>query len=266
MTVSKNHQNIKPQRFLLLVTFVTNLTLVTSCINKPSFVSIEDKFKNTPKASSFHLVQKGETLFSISLRYGIDYRKLASANSIASPYHIYPGQRIDIREHNTSTTPPHPSNAKKTSKPIKSRNNRKITIVQKTYSKPKAKEKNAISNWLWPSNGRLIRPFSTQNPINKGIDIAGTLGDSVIATAAGEVVFAKQGLRGYGNLVIIEHNRKYLSAYAHVSRILVVEQEKVKAGQVIAEIGSTGTNEIKLHFEIRNNGKAVNPQNYLPAR
>lgn len=266
MTVSKNHQNIRLKPFFLLVTFVTNLTLVTSCINKPAFVSIEDKFKNTPKASSFHLVKKGETLFSISLRYGIDYRKLASANSIKRPYYIYPGQRIDIREHSPSTAQAHSYNAKKTSKPTKANKNKKETHVKKNYSSPNSPKNEAISDWLWPSNGRLIRPFSTQNPINKGIDIAGALGDSVVAVAAGEVVFAKQGLRGYGNLVIIEHNRKYLSAYAHVSRILVTEQEKVKAGQVIAEIGSTGTNEVKLHFEIRDNGKAVNPQHYLPAR
>lgn len=266
MTVSKNHQNIRLKPFLLLVTFVTNLTLVTSCINKPSFVSIEDKFKNSPKASSFHLVRKGETLFSISLRYGIDYRKLASANSIKSPYHIYPGQRIDIREHSTSTAQANPPHAKKTSKPPKPNRKEKTTSVKQTHSPSNSQKNDAISSWLWPSNGRLIRPFSTKNPINKGIDIAGTLGDSVVAVAAGEVVFAKQGLRGYGNLVIIEHNRKYLSAYAHISRILVEEQEKVKAGQVIAEIGSTGTNEVKLHFEIRDNGKAVNPQHYLPAR
>jgi lipoprotein NlpD len=112
----------------------------------------------------------------------------------------------------------------------------------------------------------LIGHFSTKKPVNKGIDIAGALGESVLAAAAGTVVYAGQGLRGYGNLVIVKHNDTYLSAYAHTSRILVSEQEVVKAGQKIAEIGSTGTDKVKLHFEIRRNGKPVDPLRYLPSR
>lgn len=108
--------------------------------------------------------------------------------------------------------------------------------------------------------------FSTKEPVNKGIDISGVLGDSVKAAAAGTVVYAGQGLRGYGNLVIVKHDDAYLSAYAHTSRILVSEQQVVKAGQKIAEKGSTGTDEVKLHFEIRKNGKPVDPLKYLPKR
>jgi lipoprotein NlpD len=100
--------------------------------------------------------------------------------------------------------------------------------------------------------------------VSKGIDIAGSLGESVLAAAAGSVVYAGTGLRGYGNLVIIRHNEKFLSAYAHASRIVVRENESVKAGQKIAEIGSTGTDKVKLHFEIRENGKPVDPLKFLP--
>src|SRR5690554_4975296 len=114
--------------------------------------------------------------------------------------------------------------------------------------------------------GRLISEYSATAPVNKGIDIAGSMGDSIFAATDGTVVYAGQGLRGYGNLVIVKHNDTYLSAYAHASRILVSEQEKVSVGQKIAEIGSTGTDKVMLHFEIRQNGKPVDPLHYLPKR
>lgn len=269
ITSSKIHRYIRPKALLGAVILISSLSFVTGCINKSSLTSVENRFNENKKAPAFHRVKQGDTLFSIALSYGIDYRKLASANSISKPYHIYEGQRIDIRSTSINRVPPRKTSAKKAPKRKVTNRNKKITNVNqpKTVQKHSISDTQAaISNWKWPSNGRLIRPFSTQEPINKGIDITGNLGDSVSAASAGTVVFAGQGLRGYGNLVIIEHNRRYLSAYAHVSRILVKEQEKVKAGQIIAEIGSTGTNEVKLHFEIRDNGKAVNPVKYLPTR
>eukprot|EP00389_Voromonas_pontica_P000884 GDKH01001308.1.p1 GENE.GDKH01001308.1~~GDKH01001308.1.p1 ORF type:complete len:108 (-),score=20.05 GDKH01001308.1:316-639(-) len=102
--------------------------------------------------------------------------------------------------------------------------------------------------------------------VNKGIDIAGKAGDSVRAAASGNVVYAGSGLLGYGNLIIVNHNEHYLSAYAHNRKILVQEGEDVKAGQVIAELGNSGTDRPKLHFEIRKNGNPVDPAHYLPAR
>lgn len=248
------------------VLFVTNLTLVTGCITNPSLTSLERKFAHNKKASDFHRVKKGETLFSIALGYGIDYHTLASTNSIAPPYQIYPGQKIDIRTYRTKQPATAQAGAKKVPKTQSTSKNKEITVVQKTVPAPIPTKNKHITKWQWPAQGRLIRPFSIRPPINKGIDIAGILGNSVTAAASGTVVFAGHGLRGYGNLVIIEHNRQYLSAYAHVNRILVNEQEKVKAGQVIAEIGSSGTNKVKLHFEIRSNGKAVNPIRYLPKK
>ena len=102
--------------------------------------------------------------------------------------------------------------------------------------------------------------------MNKGINIASSLGESVMAAAAGTVVYAGTGVRGYGNLVIVRHNDEFLSAYAHASRVLVRENQKIKAGEKIAETGSTGTDKVKLHFEIRKNGKPVNPLSYLPKK
>jgi lipoprotein NlpD len=127
-------------------------------------------------------------------------------------------------------------------------------------------ENSEITSWLWPTQGRLISKFSTGDQGNKGIDIAGQRGQSVISTAAGIVVYSGDALRGYGNLVIVKHNDNYLSAYAHNDQLLVKEGQTVSAGQKIASMGSSGTNSVRLHFEIRYQGKSVNPQRYLPAQ
>jgi lipoprotein NlpD len=121
-----------------------------------------------------------------------------------------------------------------------------------------------ISSWRWPTDGNIIEKFSDNG--NKGIDIAGSKGQAITATADGRVVYAGNALRGYGNLIIIKHNDDYLSAYAHNDTMLVREQQEVKAGQKIATMGSTGTSSTRLHFEIRYKGKSVNPLQYLPQR
>ncbi|KHT62407.1 membrane protein [Photobacterium gaetbulicola] len=121
-----------------------------------------------------------------------------------------------------------------------------------------------VAKWAWPSKGRVIAKFSNSENGNKGIDIAGQRGQSVNASASGVVVYAGNALRGYGNLVIIKHNDDYLSAYAHNDQVYVKEQQQVSVGQKIASMGSSGTNTVKLHFEIRYKGKSVDPMRYLP--
>ncbi|MCY5192336.1 murein hydrolase activator NlpD, partial [Salmonella enterica subsp. enterica serovar 1,4,[5],12:i:-] len=123
-----------------------------------------------------------------------------------------------------------------------------------------------ISAWRWPTDGKVIENFGASEGGNKGIDIAGSKGQAIVATADGRVVYAGNALRGYGNLIIIKHNDDYLSAYAHNDTMLVREQQEVKAGQKIATMGSTGTSSTRLHFEIRYKGKSVNPLRYLPQR
>ena len=123
-----------------------------------------------------------------------------------------------------------------------------------------------ISSWRWPTEGKVIENFASSEGGNKGVDIAGSKGQAIIATADGRVVYAGNALRGYGNLIIIKHNDDYLSAYAHNDTMLVREQQEVKAGQKIATMGSTGTSSTRLHFEIRYKGKSVNPLQYLPQR
>ena len=120
--------------------------------------------------------------------------------------------------------------------------------------------------WQWPTQGNVIQGFSNTDGGNKGIDISGSRGQEVKAAASGRVVYAGNALRGYGNLIIIKHNDDFLSAYAHNDKILVSDQQEVKAGQEIAKMGSTGTNAVKLHFEIRYKGKSVDPVRYLPRR
>ena len=120
--------------------------------------------------------------------------------------------------------------------------------------------------WQWPTQGNVIQGFSNSDGGNKGIDISGSRGQAVKAAASGRVVYAGNALRGYGNLIIIKHNDDFLSAYAHNDKILVSDQQEVKAGQEIAKMGSTGTNAVKLHFKIRYKGKSVDPVRYLPRR
>lgn len=136
---------------------------------------------------------------------------------------------------------------------------------------PKLEEKPADSTlsgdevpWIWPANGKIVGTFSENG--NKGVDIAGKAGDPVIAAGDGKVVYSGTGLRGYGKLVIIKHNATYLSAYAHNQNILVKEGQSVTKGQRIAEMGSTDADQVKLHFEVRRQGKPVDPLKHLPPR
>lgn len=240
---------LKPASFgaLLCVFVVCLLSACTS--NNFAPVSHLERPKTVTKGS--YTVRKGDTLFSIAWRYGRDYRELAKINGIRRPYTIYVGQRISLSrtgsvKHKAAAIAP-PSVAQK-----------------KTVVKPNAQPVMAAGplHWQWPIKGALIGRFNGQS--NKGIDIKGKAGQPVFAAADGVVVYAGSGLIGYGNLVIVKHSEAFLSAYAHNKKIMVSEKHSVKAGQKIAEIGSSGTSENKLHFEIRKNGKPVNPLWYLP--
>ncbi|MDO6708004.1 peptidoglycan DD-metalloendopeptidase family protein [Photobacterium sp. 1_MG-2023] len=148
-----------------------------------------------------------------------------------------------------------------------SKSNKVVTTQAKpkeNTAKTSKSDDGKVDTWRWPTKGRVVAGFSSRDNGNKGIDIAGQRGQDVNATAAGKVVYAGNALRGYGNLVIIKHNDDYLSAYAHNEKVLVTEQDTVTAGQKIAAMGSSGTNSVRLHFEIRYKGKSVNPLKYLP--
>lgn len=228
------------------------------------FVSIEQKFDPQPLSKNIHVVQKSETLFSLAWRYGWDYKELASANSIEAPFTIFPGQKINVARTSYRLKTPTNKSSKSLTNSKKALSTKGPSAYKKRSQAPVVEITGQTPEWRWPSKGRVIAKFSTKSPVNKGIDITGRLGESVMAAATGSVVYAGSGLLGYGNLVIIKHNEQFLSAYAHNKKLLVKEGQQVKAGQVIAEIGSSGTDKVKLHFEIRRQGKPVDPIKYLP--
>lgn len=225
-----------------------------------------------PVTSGQHVVRRGDTLYSIAFRFGWDWKELAARNAINAPYTIVPGQVIrfsggaqtpviskapaTVARKPVSTARTKPVQAAKPVTPITTAKQAPQPIVAATGQ----------GKWLWPTNGTLVSVFSSNTSLNKGIDIAGQLGQSIVATSDGSVVYAGSGLRGYGELVIIKHNDTFISAYGHNRRLLVNEGQAVKAGQQIAEMGSTGTDQVKVHFEIRRQGKPVDPLQYLPKR
>ncbi|WP_336368513.1 peptidoglycan DD-metalloendopeptidase family protein [Marinobacter sp. C2H3] len=235
----------------------------------------QDDLYNPPVYWGRHVVQQGETLYGIAWQYGRDYRELGRANGLRPPWTIKPGQvlRLDVRGTVTSSgqtaSNSHPSRAPagqaRTTRQTESR-----PVVTRPADTRQALAKRtqtvAAINWRWPHTGTILAKYSTSGKVNKGIDIAGQPGDPVRAAAGGNVVYAGNGLLGYGNLIIVNHSEQYLSAYAHNRKILVQEGEEVKAGQVIAELGSSGANRPMLHFEIRKNGNPVDPIGYLPPR
>ncbi|HSB49504.1 MAG TPA: peptidoglycan DD-metalloendopeptidase family protein [Burkholderiales bacterium] len=248
----------------------------------------------------FHTVRKGDTLYSIALDYGLDYRELARWNGVTAASVIGIGQQLRLSPAAAPASAVAPASA---AAPLKS-----APVVQarpldgapvagvdgsskseprgvrapysdQTYAqmaslKPEASSRtNPVAPpgpggeekiaWSWPTSGKVIRSFS-DSPNQRGISIAGKLGQPVHASAAGRVIFSGTGIRGFGKLVVIKHNNTFLSVYAHNNELLVKEGQNVAKGQRIAEMGSTDTDQVRLHFEIRRLGKPVDPMKLLP--
>ncbi|WP_230460458.1 peptidoglycan DD-metalloendopeptidase family protein [Sansalvadorimonas verongulae] len=253
-----------------MVGMVMCALLLASCAAPPQNIPVTSRTRPATVTWGTHVVEPGETLFTIAWKNGQDFKRLAASNGIRSPYTIYPGQKLHLGGAGKAQTVARKLSQKKTvaasSQPastvVKSAPNKKRSVS----TKPAQVVSNGKVRWQWPASGKVITRFSTRGQLYKGVAIAGRIGEPVKATASGEVVYSGAGLTGYGNLVIIRHNSSYLSAYAHNKKLLVSEGDTVKAGQKIAELGSTGTNEPKLHFEIRRNGKPVDPLHFLPKR
>lgn len=269
----------------LMIGLVLSSLLVGCSSTKSSSVGVVERSNNAAPqrptvTTGQYVVRRGDTLFSIAFRYGWDYKALAARNNIAEPYTIHPGQtiRFDGRTGVAPTTvvTSTQSGASSSSKTTVIRRPAGATTATATGTSTATASKAAPApvtpagpaptGWGWPSNGVLIGKFSSNGSLNKGIDIAGDLGQPVLAASDGTVVYAGSGLRGYGELVIIKHNETYVSAYGHNRKLLVREGQQVKVGQTIAEMGSTGTDRVKLHFEIRRQGKPVDPLQFLPRR
>ena len=248
--------------------------------------------------AQIYVVQKGDTLFSIAFENGLDYRELAEKNNIENPAAIQIGQQIRLfpAEETSKDRPSVESRplAMNSSAALEKKEQPKIyklpyseqafakieklqqepathtvatpVVVAKTVQDVKpVQEANTGDDsldWGMPTKGKVISDYS-ESANRKGIDISGTRGQAVLASEAGKVVYSGSGLRGYGKLVIIKHNKTYLSAYAHNEQLLVKEGQNVVKGQKIAEMGSTDSDQVKLHFEIRKLGKPVDPAKFL---
>jgi lipoprotein NlpD len=210
-----------------------------------------------PKYGATVVVQRGQNVYRIATENGLTALDLALWNDIPPPYTIHPGQRLRLypggqRGVAATATPPGASSKSRAPAP----------------AKPVPIAIPATSNvaWRWPADGGVIQTYASGDPTRQGIDIAGKAGQPVRAAADGVVVYSGSGLVGYGELVIVKHNDQWLSAYGHNRARLVNEGQLVKAGQQIAEMGRSGASRDMLHFEIRYNGKPVDPQQYLPTR
>lgn len=232
-------------------------------------------------------VRKGDTLYSIAFRNGLDYRDVARANRIGSPYTIYIGQVIRLDQQaaerrevlaanpkSSRSRPRRPAEPLQSSPPAASTppitNAAKPSMPAPVSRAPEPALSESVATsgirWRWPAEGQLVARFVGGDQTHQGVNIAGKSGDPVRATADGEVVYSGNGLIGYGELIIVKHNATMLSAYGHNRRRLVQEGDRVQAGQQIAEMGSSSASRDMLHFEIRRNGKPVDPLGFLPKR
>jgi lipoprotein NlpD len=203
--------------------------------------------------NGWYTVKNSDTVYSIAWRYGLDYHQLARWNGIGPDFIIHPGQRLKLVQPE-KIPPVADSTAKDKAAKV---------AAQKKSTEP-VKSDNKVVKWRWPASGKLVTTFAVNKLDRKGIDIAGKRGQAVHAVANGKVVYSGNGLAGYGNLIIIKHNDTYLSAYAYNQQRLVKEGMTVKAGTVISKMGQDPNGTIRLHFEIRKNGKPVDPLKYLP--
>jgi lipoprotein NlpD len=236
-------------------------------------------FENAGKPG-YYSVKPGDTMIRIGLENGQNWRDVVRWNNLENPNLIEVGQVLRIvppaSETQVVTRPVLPgSAAPATATPPLAAASRPASapaapaVVAPAAPTPPAQAAAPLTGdedvgWIWPAQGALLGGFDDAK--NKGLDIGGRAGDAVIAAADGRVVYSGAGLRGYGNLIILKHNNTFLTAYAHNQTLLVKEDQAVKKGQKIAEMGNSDADRVKLHFEIRRQGKPVDPARYLPAR
>ena len=229
--------------------------LIGCLIGLVSCVGLEPGYKNN-RAKGSYVVQKGDTLYSIAFRYGMNYKSLAKANGIKPPYTIYLNQKLSLKD--VSLTPLSDSGPYADDVARDKGKKKKAKVTKKRRAKS--------VDWSWPLDGEVLTKFSLSQPIKKGIDIAGKKDSPVFAAADGNVVYAGGNLRGYGKLVILKHGGDYLSAYGNNDVIIVKEGESVSSGSVISKVGRSASGKEFLHFEIRRDGKPVNPLRFLPKK
>jgi lipoprotein NlpD len=274
-------------RLVFLITFA--MLLVACAATTPKKAHIREGWRQPITSATDYTVKSGDTLYSIAWSCGLDYRDVAKLNNLPASYQIKVGQILHL-------VPPNKSKKNKNvnvSKIVAAQLDASATTDQTTagnsastssdntdvesvpsaapVAAPKLTTKvysvstvtNSGITWAWPARGHVIHNYAACG-FNKGIDITGKMGSPILAAASGKIVYAGNGLRGYGELVIIKHNDLFLSAYAHNQRLCVQDGQIVKIGQVIAYMGNTEARRVMMHFEIRKAGKPVDPLSYLP--
>ncbi len=215
------------------------------------------------KGPGWYRVKPTDTLYSVAWRYGLDYQELARWNGLSDPYRIYPGQQLVLIQPKVMPAPV----AKAPPKPAGGRQPPPKPVRSTTAKAPaKLPANNLKIDWRWPTQGTVLNRFSFKDLDKRGIDIAGQIGQPVHAVADGKVVYSGDGLAGYGNLIIVKHNESFLSAYAFNRVRLAQEGAQVRRGDKISEMGQNKDKKALLHFQIRKNGKPVDPLRYLPSR
>lgn len=262
-------QKDKIMKIMLLSVAVGFTVAMAGCASKPQ-INNSSRYAMAP---NYYTVRSGDTLSGIAMRYGLDYISIAEMNDIAPPYRIYVNQSLRLKKGSSPRTVStqvmaQPEQIKRqtialpTTQPV-------TPVTQPTTTAPSTNTivtsvaPNSSLRWIKPNNGPVIQGFNLANNV-KGIRYGGNQGDPIYAAADGQVVYAADGLKEYGNLVLIKHIDGYISAYAHNSKMLVKSGDNVTAGQKIAEMGSTGASQVMLEFQIRLDGKPINPINLLP--
>lgn len=247
-----------------------------------------------PDARGTYTVKRGDTLLRIALEHGQNYRDLVTWNNLTDANDIRVGQVLRVAPQNAVVErSPGVTTSPIIMPPSDTRPSTAASATAATLKKPAQDKPLAVRpgtpdgtvpvapgapgslaappladeerlSWIWPTDGKVVGTFEEGK--NKGLDIAGKLGQRVMAASAGKVMYAGSGIRGYGNLVIVKHSNNVLSAYAHNRTILVKEGDPVSRGQAIAEMGNSDSDSVKLHFEIRQQGKPVDPSRFLPSR
>lgn len=234
-----------------LVVVIVVTALLAACVtHKPPIL--------VSRGPGWYTVKKSDTLYSIAWRYALDYKQLARWNNIDVDAPIFPGQRLRLIK------PDRKSLAGKT-EPAKRKAEKKQVGRPAALTDADKLARRDPKKWIWPTRGKILNTFHAAQLDRRGIDIAGKVGQPIVAVADGKVVYSGKGLAGYGNLIIIKHSDTYLSAYAYCQERLVQEGTAVTAGKAVARMGRKD-NTAKLHFEIRRNGKPVDPLKYLPKR
>jgi len=226
----------------------------------------------------YYRVRSGDSLYAIAWRVGHDFRSLAAWNGIRPPYTIYPGQRLRLgpssngkAEHKRKPAPKKEARKKAHTTGVKTAplyvRKKASGVVKKTKTASRKKQASASRlRWQWPTQGSVLQRFSNSDRTRQGIKIVGSFGQPIRAAEAGTIVYSGSGLIGYGKLIIVKHNKNFLSAYGHNRKILVKEGDQVAKGERIAEMGKSSDGKPVLHFEIRRQGTPVDPVALLPNR